>query len=235
MRSTGPSTITKQPIVQETIHPSIIEEIQPVIHREVGQTVIEHVEQHSTEHVVAPTTSTRQIFTETVQSKALPAAPRAAPVSTTPIMHSTTAAPLLESHTRATVVEQTSRPERIVEVQPVIHREIDAPEVHVIEKHLYEKVPSTGPNLVTRQTIVEETVRPKIIEEIQPVVHRSVPAPFIEHVEQHVSEHVTQPVVSTKEVIVDKQPHMVQPGFAAGGPAPQQFTSNTSSTRNRRL
>lgn len=126
----------------------------------------------------------------------------------------------VETHTHATVIEQTMRPEKIVEVQPVIHRQVDAPQVHVIEKHMYEQVRSTGPNVITNAAIVEETVRPRIIEEIQPVVHREVPAPFVERVEQHVTEHITQPTTMTKEIQND--PTIRGPGIAAGGGPLQQ-------------
>jgi len=127
--------------------------------------------------------------------------------------------PTVETHMHPTIVQQTVRPEKITEVQPVIHRDVDAPQVHVIEKHMYEQVRSTGPNVVTNQPIIEETVRPRIIEEIQPVVHREVPAPFVEHVEQHVTEHITQPTTMTKEILND--PTIRTPGFAAGGPVQQ--------------
>jgi tetratricopeptide (TPR) repeat protein len=124
---------------------------------------------------------------------------------------------VVEAHMHAPIVEQTTRPERIVEVQPVIHREIEKPEVHVIEKHTYEQVRSAGPTMITKNAIVEETVRPTIIEEIQPVVHREVPAPFVERVEQHVTEHITQPTTMVKEV-VNEQGILPTPGLAAGGP-----------------
>jgi len=133
----------------------------------------------------------------------------------------------VETHTHATIVEQTARPERIVEVQPVIHREVDVPEVHIIEQHKYEQVRSTGPTTHTNAPIIDETVRPRIIEEIQPVIHREVPAPFVEHVEQHMTEHIVQPTTMTKEVLTDPAIH--PPGFAAGGPVqplhPQQARS----------
>jgi hypothetical protein len=134
----------------------------------------------------------------------------------TPTTHYTAPA-VVETHVRPTILQQTVRPEKIVEVQPVVHREVSAPEVHVIEKHVYETVPSTGPGLITRTPIVEETVMPRIVEEIQPVVHREVPAPFVEHVEQHVTEHITQPTMVTKEVVNDAT---IRPayGIAAGGP-----------------
>lgn len=127
---------------------------------------------------------------------------------------------VVETHVRPTIVQQTTRAEKIVEVQPVVHREISAPQVHVIEKHLYETVPSTGPNVITNRPIIEETVKPRIIEEIQPVVHREVPAPFVERVEQHVTERITQPTTMTKEVINDATVRPV--GIAAGGIPLQQ-------------
>jgi hypothetical protein len=127
----------------------------------------------------------------------------------------------VETHMHPTLVQQTTRPEKIVEVQPVVHREIDAPQVHVIERHSYEQVRSTGPSTITAQPIVEETIRPRVIEEIQPVVHREVPAPFVERVEQHVTEHITQPTTMTKDIINDGL--RTQPmGIAAGAPIGQQ-------------
>jgi len=210
-RSMGPSLITKPAIVQETIIPTIVEEIQPVIHREVPQTVIERQEQHTTEHIVQPTTTTKQVLEDRV-AKQLPAQERSLPglqqqqqqTNNTPILHTNTAAEMHESHTLPTVVQETVRPEKVTQVQPVIHREIDAPEVHVIEKHLYERVPSAGlPGIVTKQPIIEEVVHPRIIEEVQPVLHRNVPAPFLERVEQHTTEHIVQPTVSTKQVVTD--------------------------------
>jgi len=139
---------------------------------------------------------------------------------------------VVETHVHPTIVQQTSRPEKIVEVQPVVHRQIDAPQVHVIEKHMYETVPSTGPNVITKGAIVEETVRPRIIEEIQPVVHREVPAPFLERVEQHVTEHIVQPTTTTKQVLNDTTVRPV--GLAAGGPM-QQTTQTTTTTTSQPL
>lgn len=139
----------------------------------------------------------------------------------------TMVAPVVETRVHETIVETTARPERIVEVQPVIHREIDAPQVRVIEKHMYETVPSTGPSVITNQAIIQETVRPKIIEEVQPVIHREVPAPFVERVEQHVTEHITKPTVTTKEVI--------QGGAVAAGGLQQTQTTTTQTTTTRPL
>jgi len=220
--SVGPSLVTMPTIVQEVVHPMITEEIQPIIHREVPQTVIERQEQHTTEHVVQPTTTTKQVL-EDRSIKSLPAVPQqlVKPLPTTPILHSTTAATTVESHTMPTVLQQTARPEKVTEVQPIIHREIDAPQVHLIEKHLYERVPSSGPGIITNQAIVQETIHPKIIEEVQPVLHRNVPAPFLERVEQHTTEFITQPTTSTKQVLVDNNITTLPTTFApAGGPLP---------------
>lgn len=90
-----------------------------------------------------------------------------APLGTTMGTAATThmvAPPIVETHTRPTVIQQTSRPEKIVEVQPVVHREIDQPQVHVVEKHSYEQVRSAGPGVITNQPIVQETIHPRVIE-----------------------------------------------------------------------
>jgi len=143
------------------------------------------------------------------------------------------APPVVETHTRPTVVQQTTRPEKIVEVQPVVHREIEQPQIHVVERHSYETVPSTGPSVLNRQPIVQETVRPRVIEEVQPVIHREVPAPYIEHVEQHISEHVVQPTVVTKDVL-NAGPTTAAPGIAAGGP-PSSTSNALPQQQARRL
>jgi len=143
------------------------------------------------------------------------------------------APPIVEQVTRPTVFQQTTRPEKIVEIQPVVHREIDQPQVHVVERHSYEAVPSTGPSVINRQPIVQETVRPRVIEEVQPVVHREVPAPFVERVEQHVTERVVQPTVVTKEVLNNVP--AATPGVAAGGLPPSSNSNLPASQQSRRL
>jgi len=137
-----------------------------------------------------------------------------------PIVQQNVLPTVVETHMHPTIIQQTSRPEKIVEVQPVVHREIEAPQVHIIEKHSYESVASTGPSVITNQAIVQETIHPRVIEEVQPVIHRSVPAPFVEHIEQHVTEHFTQPTTMTKDVI--NEGARTGPAIAAGGPAGQQ-------------
>lgn len=134
-----------------------------------------------------------------------------------------------ETHVRPTIVEEVQRAERLVEVQPIIHREVEAPEVHVIEKHIYETVPSTGPSIINKPAIIEETVRPRIIEEVHPVVHREVPQPFIERVEQHITERIVQPTTMTKEVINDARPQFVPAGgFVAAGGAPAPILAGSN-------
>jgi len=146
--------------------------------------------------------------------------------------HTVVAPPVVQNVTLPTVIEQTARPERIVEVQPVVHREIDQPQVHLVERHSYESVASTAPAVINCTPIVEETIRPRVIEEVQPVVHRSVPAPFIEHVEQHTTERIVQPTVVTKEVLNNTQVTSV-PAVAAGGIPPT--STNTAAPAARRL
>jgi hypothetical protein len=65
---------------------------------------------------------------------------------------------------RPTLVEQTGRPEKIIEVQPVIHREVDQTEIRHVERHSYETVPSTSPAMINLTPIVQETIHPHIIE-----------------------------------------------------------------------
>lgn len=113
--------------------------------------------------------------------------------------------PVVEHIVKPVIVEETFRPEKIIEVQPVIHREVQAPEVHHIERHIYEKVEATGSHLITNKPIVEEVIRPHIIEEVQEIVHRELPAPVIEKVEKHITELEVLPTLHTKEVVLEKE------------------------------
>jgi len=109
-------------------------------------------------------------------------------------------APIVETVVRPTVVEETVRRDKVVEIQPIIHRHIEAPEVHHIEQHVYEKLPPVGPSRVVKQPVVEETIQPHITEEVRTFVHREVPAPYVVHEEQHISEHFVNPTIHTAEV-----------------------------------
>lgn len=127
------------------------------------------------------------------------------------ISHNTShvSAATTETIVKPALVDVTTRQERVVEVQPVIHREVDTSEIHHVEKHSYEKVASHLAATHTNQPIVEETVKPHIINEVQPIVHREVPVINVEHVEQHITERVVEPAIHTKQVIVDNKPHIV--------------------------
>jgi len=118
-----------------------------------------------------------------------------------------------ETFVRPALVEQTQRSERFVEVQPIIHRQVEVPEVHVIEQHIYESAVPSGNNVHTRAPIVQETVVPRIIEEIQPILHREVATPFIEVVEQHTTEHIVQPTITTRQVINEGSSPMLHSGL----------------------
>jgi len=113
--------------------------------------------------------------------------------------------PVVETIVMPVIIEETFRPEKIVEVQPVIHREVRAPEIHHIERHIYEKVEAVGPHVVTNKPIIEEVIKPVIIEEVQEVIHRELPAPYVEKIEQHVTEVEVMPTLHTKEVILEKE------------------------------
>jgi len=109
-------------------------------------------------------------------------------------------APIIETVVKPTVIEETVRRDKVVEIQPIVHRQVDAPEVHHIEKHVYEKVPPSGPSRIVKQAVIDETIQPRITEEVKTFVHREVPAPYIVHEEQHIKEHLVRPVVHTSEV-----------------------------------
>jgi len=111
--------------------------------------------------------------------------------------------PVEETVVRSTIVEELPVEEQVVEIQPVIHRVIEVPEVHHIERHVYEKVPSMGPTTITKEPIVEVTIQPRIIEEVTTIVHREVPEVEIVHEEQHISEHQTRATIHTKAVYND--------------------------------
>jgi len=119
-------------------------------------------------------------------------------------------APLVEIIKKPVIIEETFRQEKIVEVQPVIHREIRAPEIHHIEKHIFEKVETRGPTVVTNKPIIEETIRPVIVEEVQEIIHRELPAPVVERVEKLIDEVEIMPTVHTKEVILENEEHILK-------------------------
>jgi len=98
------------------------------------------------------------------------------------------------------VVENTERVDRVTEVQPVVHRIIEQPQVHHVEQHTYETAPSAS-GTVQMQPIIQETVIPRQVNEIQEVVHREVPVVQVNRVEEHITENAVLPTIYTKEVI----------------------------------
>jgi len=131
--------------------------------------------------------------------------------------------PIVETHMHPTIVEQTTRPEKIVEVQPVIHRDVDHTQVHLIQQHSYQTAPPLGPGVITKPTIVQETVHEHIINEVQPVLHREVPVPVLEQVQRHTTEHLVAPTTIIKEV---QEMNQTRPAMAAGGPPPPPLPNN---------
>jgi len=113
-------------------------------------------------------------------------------------------APVVETIVKPTIIKETFRPQKITEIQPIIQREVTAPEVHHIERHIYEKV-ETGATTITNQPIVQEVIKPVIVEEVQEIIHREVPAPYVERVEKVTEELEVLPTVHTKEVLLDTQ------------------------------
>lgn len=104
------------------------------------------------------------------------------------------------------VVEETIRNDRVIEVQPVIHREVDQNVVHHIEKHIQEPhAPNMG-GVVQMNPIVEQQVYTQVVNEIQPVIHRERAVPVTERIEQHLTQRVVEPTVHTHEVVYENAP-----------------------------
>eukprot|EP00026_Physarum_polycephalum_P017643 Phypoly_transcript_18941.p1 GENE.Phypoly_transcript_18941~~Phypoly_transcript_18941.p1 ORF type:complete len:117 (+),score=12.14 Phypoly_transcript_18941:136-486(+) len=63
----------------------------------------------------------------------------------------------------APLVQETVRNDKITEVQPVLHREVDKNVVHHIEKHIAEpRAPSMG-GVIERNPIVEQQVHTNVV------------------------------------------------------------------------
>ena len=103
----------------------------------------------------------------------------------------------------APIIQETVRQDRIVEVQPVVHREVDKNVVHHIEKHIQEpRAPSMG-GVIERNPLVEQNVHTNVVNEIQPVIHRERVVPVAERVEEHLTQRVVEPTVHTHEVVYE--------------------------------
>ena len=112
-------------------------------------------------------------------------------------------APIIQQRVNAPIIQETVRNDRVVEVQPVIHRSVDHNVVHHIEKHITEaSAPAMG-GTYQRNPLVTQTVHTNVVNEIQPVIHRERVVPVAERVEQHHMQRVVEPTVHTHEVIYE--------------------------------
>ena len=103
----------------------------------------------------------------------------------------------------APIVQETIRNDRVIEVQPVVHRSVDRNVVHHIEKHITETgAPNMG-GVIERPPLVQDAVHTNVVNEIQPVIHRERVVPVVQRAEQHFTEHVSGGTVHTHEVVYE--------------------------------
>jgi len=164
-------TVKLTPIVQETVHTNVVEEVQPVIHREIATRQVERVEEHISEHIAAPTIHTTGGSLGERE------------------IHTTVAKPA--------IIDEKVRTDRLIEVQPIVHREIEQPRIHHVEKHITERAAPSMGGTVKLAPIVQESVHTNVIEEVQPVIHRERAVQHVERVQEHLTERVAAPVVHT--------------------------------------
>eukprot|EP00026_Physarum_polycephalum_P010501 Phypoly_transcript_10665.p1 GENE.Phypoly_transcript_10665~~Phypoly_transcript_10665.p1 ORF type:complete len:196 (+),score=29.45 Phypoly_transcript_10665:617-1204(+) len=103
----------------------------------------------------------------------------------------------------APVIQETVRTDRVVEVQPILHRNVDHNIVHHIERHIQEPAAPPMGGVYERNPIVEQTVQMNVVNEIQPIIHRERVVPVSERVETHLMERVAEPTVHTHEVVYE--------------------------------
>lgn len=116
--------------------------------------------------------------------------------------------PLTMDHKTVVVdalVEETVRKDRLVQVQPVIHQEVEKEEIHHIVKHINEAPAPSVAGTVTLKPVVQEHVHTHVIEEIHPVIHREIVVQEVERVEEHITEHIVAPTKHVQEVIYEKE------------------------------
>eukprot|EP01111_Echinosteliopsis_oligospora_P014369 TRINITY_DN53_c0_g1_i16.p1 TRINITY_DN53_c0_g1~~TRINITY_DN53_c0_g1_i16.p1 ORF type:complete len:676 (-),score=260.98 TRINITY_DN53_c0_g1_i16:52-2079(-) len=164
-------TVKLAPIVQETVLTNVIEEVQPIIHREVATRSVERVEEHLTERVAAPVVHTAGLPLGLGQAQSTISKPA--------------------------IIDERIRTDRLVQVQPILHREIEQPRIHHVEQHITERAAPAMGGTVKLAPIVQETVLTNVIEEVQPIIHREVATRSVERVEEHLTERVAAPVVHT--------------------------------------
>jgi len=117
----------------------------------------------------------------------------------------------------APVIQETIRQDRVIEVQPVLHREVDRTVVHHIEKHIQEAAAPNMGGVIERAPLVQEQIRTNVVNEIQPVIHREIAVPVVERQEQHLSQRVSGDTIHTREVIYEQAPLASGAGFRSTG------------------
>jgi len=103
----------------------------------------------------------------------------------------------------APIIQETVRQDRVVEVQPVLHRSLDRNIVHHVEKHIHEPAPPTMQQTVQRAPLVQQEFHTNIVHEVQPVIHRERVVPVVERSERHMMERVDGGTVHTHEVVFE--------------------------------
>eukprot|EP01111_Echinosteliopsis_oligospora_P004367 TRINITY_DN16_c3_g2_i1.p1 TRINITY_DN16_c3_g2~~TRINITY_DN16_c3_g2_i1.p1 ORF type:complete len:437 (+),score=117.78 TRINITY_DN16_c3_g2_i1:75-1385(+) len=121
------------------------------------------------------------------------------------------------------IVQETIRQDRVVEVQPIIHRDVERPVVNHIERHINEPAPMSRAGTVQHGAIVQETFHDRIVNEIQPVIHREVAIPQVEQVQQHYVEHIVANPQHTRQVVYEQIPSQMGQQFIQRGIGQQQF------------
>jgi len=111
-----------------------------------------------------------------------------------------TEAPIVHETVNAPIIQETVRNDTMIEVQPVIHREVDHNVVHHIEKHITEPAAPSMAGTYQKNALVTQTVHTNVINEIQPVIHRERVVQVAERVEEHHMERVVEPTIHTHEV-----------------------------------
>lgn len=101
------------------------------------------------------------------------------------------------------IVQETVRTDRVLQVQPILHREVERSVINHIEKHITEAPAAHMGGVVRMAPVVQEVTQTRVIEEIQPVVHREVAIAQVERVEEHLAEHIVAPTQHTNQVLYE--------------------------------
>eukprot|EP01111_Echinosteliopsis_oligospora_P016397 TRINITY_DN67_c0_g1_i1.p1 TRINITY_DN67_c0_g1~~TRINITY_DN67_c0_g1_i1.p1 ORF type:complete len:223 (-),score=50.60 TRINITY_DN67_c0_g1_i1:88-675(-) len=114
---------------------------------------------------------------------------------------SSTLEPIYETTTvRAPVVQETVRTDKIVEIQPVVHREVERPIINHIERHIAEPAAPHLDRTVGLAPVVETHVHSTVINEVQPIIHREVANVQVNRVEEHLTERFVEAPIHTSSV-----------------------------------